>query len=217
MIPHSSAAIPHSHLQRVQGLRSFLCHLSFCSYCMMQSCWALDSRERPSFSYLVSSLASQLAEAEGAVSKYSVMNMWTRSGFGFGFLWGLYVAPQITMRWGIASCFLFKYTTLLWIHCPWIHLSWGMFFCHQKESWPSWQGFSSSHCLYWKSGKLKSLSLCGGNEHPSCSSKCSQVWWCCQLPCEGSWACARGQGVSWGITMPFPHRQNAVCHSQRLK
>ncbi|NXA79402.1 FLT3 kinase, partial [Thryothorus ludovicianus] len=32
-------------------------------YCMMQSCWALDSRKRPSFSYLVSSLASQLAEA----------------------------------------------------------------------------------------------------------------------------------------------------------
>ncbi|NWS84217.1 FLT3 kinase, partial [Toxostoma redivivum] len=32
-------------------------------YCMMQSCWALDSRKRPSFSHLVSSLASQLAEA----------------------------------------------------------------------------------------------------------------------------------------------------------
>ncbi|NWT83030.1 FLT3 kinase, partial [Lanius ludovicianus] len=32
-------------------------------YCMMQSCWALDSRKRPSFSYLVSSLACQLAEA----------------------------------------------------------------------------------------------------------------------------------------------------------
>ncbi|NXU01586.1 FLT3 kinase, partial [Buphagus erythrorhynchus] len=32
-------------------------------YCMMQSCWALDSRKRPSFSCLVSSLASQLAEA----------------------------------------------------------------------------------------------------------------------------------------------------------
>ncbi|KFO57402.1 Receptor-type tyrosine-protein kinase FLT3, partial [Corvus brachyrhynchos] len=36
-------------------------------YCMMQSCWALDSRKRPSFSNLVSSLACQLAEAEGAV------------------------------------------------------------------------------------------------------------------------------------------------------
>ncbi|RMC07253.1 hypothetical protein DUI87_16710 [Hirundo rustica rustica] len=36
-------------------------------YCMMQSCWALDSRKRPSFSCLVSSLACQLAEAEGAV------------------------------------------------------------------------------------------------------------------------------------------------------
>ncbi|KAF2973757.1 hypothetical protein EK904_004599 [Melospiza melodia maxima] len=36
-------------------------------YCMMQSCWALDSRERPSFSHLVSSLAHQLAEAEGAI------------------------------------------------------------------------------------------------------------------------------------------------------
>ncbi|NXS19267.1 FLT3 kinase, partial [Mystacornis crossleyi] len=32
-------------------------------YCMMQSCWALDSRKRPSFSYLVSCLACQLAEA----------------------------------------------------------------------------------------------------------------------------------------------------------
>ncbi|NWV18536.1 FLT3 kinase, partial [Origma solitaria] len=32
-------------------------------YCMMQSCWALDSRKRPSFSYLASSLACQLTEA----------------------------------------------------------------------------------------------------------------------------------------------------------
>ncbi|NXR13071.1 FLT3 kinase, partial [Semnornis frantzii] len=32
-------------------------------YCVMQSCWALDSRKRPSFSWLVSSLACQLAEA----------------------------------------------------------------------------------------------------------------------------------------------------------
>ncbi|NXF67167.1 FLT3 kinase, partial [Ciccaba nigrolineata] len=32
-------------------------------YCLMQSCWALDSRKRPSFSWLVSSLACQLAEA----------------------------------------------------------------------------------------------------------------------------------------------------------
>ncbi|NWY52148.1 KITA factor, partial [Chionis minor] len=32
-------------------------------YCVMQSCWALDSRKRPSFSWLVSSLAGQLAEA----------------------------------------------------------------------------------------------------------------------------------------------------------
>ncbi|KAJ7401212.1 fms related tyrosine kinase 3 [Pitangus sulphuratus] len=36
-------------------------------YRMMQSCWALDSRKRPSFSCLVSSLACQLAEAEVAV------------------------------------------------------------------------------------------------------------------------------------------------------
>ncbi|XP_009684817.2 receptor-type tyrosine-protein kinase FLT3 [Struthio camelus] len=36
-------------------------------YYIMQSCWALDSRKRPSFSWLVSSLACQLAEAEGAV------------------------------------------------------------------------------------------------------------------------------------------------------
>ncbi|NWQ79147.1 FLT3 kinase, partial [Columbina picui] len=32
-------------------------------YHVMQSCWALDSRKRPSFSWLVSSLACQLAEA----------------------------------------------------------------------------------------------------------------------------------------------------------
>ncbi|XP_054670191.1 receptor-type tyrosine-protein kinase FLT3 isoform X2 [Grus americana] len=36
-------------------------------YQLMQLCWALDSRKRPTFSWLVSSLASQLAEAEGAV------------------------------------------------------------------------------------------------------------------------------------------------------
>uniref|UniRef100_A0A8C0VVN8 receptor protein-tyrosine kinase n=1 Tax=Cyanistes caeruleus TaxID=156563 RepID=A0A8C0VVN8_CYACU len=44
-------------------------------YAMMQSCWALDSRKRPSFSCLVSSLSCQLAEAEGAVSKHRKMNM----------------------------------------------------------------------------------------------------------------------------------------------
>ncbi|NXA53435.1 FLT3 kinase, partial [Nothocercus julius] len=35
-------------------------------YYIMKSCWDLDSRRRPSFSCLVSSLACQLAEAEGA-------------------------------------------------------------------------------------------------------------------------------------------------------
>lgn len=180
MIPHSSPAILHSHLQRVQEPICFCVPcLSFCSYCMMQSCWALDSRERPSFSHLVSSLACQLAEAERAVSKHSEMNVWTMSGFRFGFLWGLYAAPQITMRWGIASCFLLKYTTLLWIHCPWIHRrAWGLFFCHHRESWPSWWGFlPPTACT--DSGKLKSLSLCWGNGLPLCSSQCSQVWWCC--------------------------------------
>uniref|UniRef100_A0A8C6J2Z2 receptor protein-tyrosine kinase n=1 Tax=Melopsittacus undulatus TaxID=13146 RepID=A0A8C6J2Z2_MELUD len=39
-------------------------------YCVMQSCWDLDSRKRPSFSRLVSSLACQLAEAEGAVTHH---------------------------------------------------------------------------------------------------------------------------------------------------
>ncbi|KFU98660.1 Receptor-type tyrosine-protein kinase FLT3, partial [Pterocles gutturalis] len=38
-------------------------------YHVMQSCWAFDFRKRPSFSWLVSSLACQLSEAEGAVSK----------------------------------------------------------------------------------------------------------------------------------------------------
>ncbi|KAM6140963.1 LOW QUALITY PROTEIN: receptor-type tyrosine-protein kinase FLT3 [Pterocles gutturalis] len=36
-------------------------------YHVMQSCWAFDFRKRPSFSWLVSSLACQLSEAEGAV------------------------------------------------------------------------------------------------------------------------------------------------------
>uniref|UniRef100_A0A8C6YH98 receptor protein-tyrosine kinase n=1 Tax=Naja naja TaxID=35670 RepID=A0A8C6YH98_NAJNA len=38
-------------------------------YLLLCSCWALDSRKRPSFSQLVSLLACQLAEAEGAVSE----------------------------------------------------------------------------------------------------------------------------------------------------
>ncbi|RLW08330.1 hypothetical protein DV515_00003148 [Chloebia gouldiae] len=46
-------------------------------YCTMQSCWALDSRKRPSFSYLVSSLACQLAEAEGAVYHNTKKNLAT--------------------------------------------------------------------------------------------------------------------------------------------
>uniref|UniRef100_A0A672UJ26 receptor protein-tyrosine kinase n=1 Tax=Strigops habroptila TaxID=2489341 RepID=A0A672UJ26_STRHB len=37
-------------------------------YHVMKSCWALDSRKRPSFSQLVSSLACQLLEAEGVDS-----------------------------------------------------------------------------------------------------------------------------------------------------
>uniref|UniRef100_A0A8B9EVL5 receptor protein-tyrosine kinase n=2 Tax=Amazona TaxID=12929 RepID=A0A8B9EVL5_9PSIT len=44
-------------------------------YRVMQSCWDLDSRKRPSFSRLVSSLACQLAEAEGAVSKHRKKKM----------------------------------------------------------------------------------------------------------------------------------------------
>uniref|UniRef100_A0A663FE07 receptor protein-tyrosine kinase n=1 Tax=Aquila chrysaetos chrysaetos TaxID=223781 RepID=A0A663FE07_AQUCH len=39
-------------------------------YFLTDFCWALDSRKRPSFSWLVSSLACQLSEAEGAVSKH---------------------------------------------------------------------------------------------------------------------------------------------------
>lgn len=153
--------------------------LFFCSYCMMQSCWALDSRKRPSFSCLASSLACQLAEAEGAVSKHSEKSTWTMSGLGFGVLWSLHVAPQITMSWGRDSCFLLKYTTLLWIHCPWIHIrAWAIFFCHHKKTWSFWWVFSSSYCLHWDSGKLKSLSLCWGDRFLLCSSQCSQLWWC---------------------------------------
>ncbi|KFV94890.1 Receptor-type tyrosine-protein kinase FLT3, partial [Eurypyga helias] len=48
-------------------------------YRVMQSCWALDSRKRPSFSWLVSSLACQLAEAEGAVYQNMKKNVSTHS------------------------------------------------------------------------------------------------------------------------------------------
>ncbi|KGL91482.1 Receptor-type tyrosine-protein kinase FLT3, partial [Charadrius vociferus] len=48
-------------------------------YHVMQSCWALDSRKRPSFSWLVSSLACQLAEAEGAVYQNMKKNVSTHS------------------------------------------------------------------------------------------------------------------------------------------
>ncbi|KFQ79886.1 Receptor-type tyrosine-protein kinase FLT3, partial [Phoenicopterus ruber ruber] len=48
-------------------------------YQVMQSCWALDSRERPSFSWLVSSLACQLAEAEGAVYQNMKKNVSTHN------------------------------------------------------------------------------------------------------------------------------------------
>jgi len=57
-------------LTRLQQLTYFLSPPCSHSYYVMQSCWALDSRRRPSFSHLVSSLACQLVEAEGAVSKY---------------------------------------------------------------------------------------------------------------------------------------------------
>ncbi|NXX13650.1 FLT3 kinase, partial [Podargus strigoides] len=48
-------------------------------YRVMQSCWALDSRKRPSFSQLVSSLACQLAEAEGAVYQNMKKNVSTHN------------------------------------------------------------------------------------------------------------------------------------------
>uniref|UniRef100_A0A8C8SPX8 receptor protein-tyrosine kinase n=1 Tax=Pelusios castaneus TaxID=367368 RepID=A0A8C8SPX8_9SAUR len=40
-------------------------------YFVMQTCWALDPRKRPSFSQLRSLLAQQLADAEGAVCNYA--------------------------------------------------------------------------------------------------------------------------------------------------
>ncbi|XP_061313549.1 receptor-type tyrosine-protein kinase FLT3 isoform X1 [Pezoporus flaviventris] len=48
-------------------------------YRVMQSCWDLDSRKRPSFSQLVSSLACQLAEAEGAVYQNMKKNVSTHN------------------------------------------------------------------------------------------------------------------------------------------
>ncbi|KFQ34249.1 Receptor-type tyrosine-protein kinase FLT3, partial [Mesitornis unicolor] len=48
-------------------------------YHVMQSCWALDSRKRPSFSWLVSSLACQLAKAEGAVYQNMKKNVSTHN------------------------------------------------------------------------------------------------------------------------------------------
>uniref|UniRef100_A0A8B9R8X3 receptor protein-tyrosine kinase n=1 Tax=Anas platyrhynchos TaxID=8839 RepID=A0A8B9R8X3_ANAPL len=44
-------------------------------YCVMQSCWALDTRRRPSFSRLVSSLSCQLAERS-----YQPFGMWGAVG-----------------------------------------------------------------------------------------------------------------------------------------
>ncbi|XP_067418839.1 receptor-type tyrosine-protein kinase FLT3 isoform X2 [Emydura macquarii macquarii] len=46
-------------------------------YLVMQSCWALDSRKRPSFSQLRSLLARQLADAEGAVYQNMESNIST--------------------------------------------------------------------------------------------------------------------------------------------
>uniref|UniRef100_A0A8C0G010 receptor protein-tyrosine kinase n=1 Tax=Chelonoidis abingdonii TaxID=106734 RepID=A0A8C0G010_CHEAB len=46
-------------------------------YFVMQSCWALDSRKRPSFSQLRSLLARQLADAEGAVYQNMESNIST--------------------------------------------------------------------------------------------------------------------------------------------
>ncbi|KFV20418.1 Receptor-type tyrosine-protein kinase FLT3, partial [Tauraco erythrolophus] len=48
-------------------------------YRVMQSCWALDSKKRPSFSWLVSSLACQLAEAEGAIYQNTKKNVSTHN------------------------------------------------------------------------------------------------------------------------------------------
>ncbi|CAM4362251.1 unnamed protein product [Lepidochelys olivacea] len=47
-------------------------------YFVMQSCWALDARKRPSFSQLRSLLARQLADAEGAVYQNMESNIFTR-------------------------------------------------------------------------------------------------------------------------------------------
>lgn len=47
----------------------FCCYL--CRYFVLCSCWALDARKRPSFSQLLSLLACQLADAEGAVSNHA--------------------------------------------------------------------------------------------------------------------------------------------------
>lgn len=66
----SNICISMKALTRFQQLTYFLSPPCSHSYYVMQSCWALDSRRRPSFSQLVSSLACQLVEAEGAVSKH---------------------------------------------------------------------------------------------------------------------------------------------------
>ncbi|XP_019381150.1 PREDICTED: receptor-type tyrosine-protein kinase FLT3 [Gavialis gangeticus] len=48
-------------------------------YFVMQSCWALDSRKRPSFSWLVSLLDSQLVDAEGEVYQNMENNISTHT------------------------------------------------------------------------------------------------------------------------------------------
>ena len=51
-------------IQISSSYRSFSC---FYRYFIMQSCWAFDSRKRPSFPNLTSFLGCQLADAEEAV------------------------------------------------------------------------------------------------------------------------------------------------------
>lgn len=63
--------VTHFASFRFPVLLLFCC---LCRYFIMQSCWAFDSRKRPSFPNLTSFLGCQLADAEAAVGSSTVFH-----------------------------------------------------------------------------------------------------------------------------------------------
>lgn len=162
----------------------------------MQSCRALDSRKRPSFSWLVSSFASQLAEAEGAVSKYRkkikgkmvwdcLLGFFVWFGFGVFFIC---VASQISMSWETVFWFL-KYSPVLWrhCHCLWIYVRIRIFPLTTEGILTSLVMISFlplSALWLWKAKISQSVLL----EHDSLVQEPMQLTLVMLLPWEKSWA-----------------------------